>query len=204
MKLSRTIGIGLALFVPALAVAFTVPVTFQPGDNIEAATMNRNFSDIATDLTDLRTQLTTVQNALATSTNDLATARTELGTVKTELATAKSDIAKLRGAFGATSFARIDETVPQSEQVAKLTFRANSAGHLSTITGGSGWSMVTTRIYFDDSQVSRAAHGGSLNVPIKSGQVFSVSVDYSETPETPSCTLFFSPAEAGGSLPTAQ
>jgi hypothetical protein len=195
MKSSKICSIGLALFVPAIAAAFTVPNTFSSGEPITAAKMNQNFAALAMDVSELRSLLTTAQNSLATVGSDLATTKSELSTAKSELATVKSDIANFHGGFGPGT---LFSTIANADL--DVSYTAKSAGFVSAIGFNSGYNHLMIKVFVGDVAVARGIDGGSALVPIKKGESLRVAVEPETYPEA-AVRLYWFPAQSGGAAP---
>jgi hypothetical protein len=66
----RYVGVGLALLVPALAIAaFNVPHGFMSGEVLTAQNLNDNFNAVKAELESLQSRVTALENGRATKTD---------------------------------------------------------------------------------------------------------------------------------------
>jgi hypothetical protein len=79
----RYVGVGLALLVPALAIAaFNVPHGFMSGEVLTAQNLNDNFNAVKTELESLQARVAALENNRATKT-ELQTLQGRVGTLET-------------------------------------------------------------------------------------------------------------------------
>jgi hypothetical protein len=82
------VGVGLALLVPALAVAaFNVPHGFMSGEVLTAQNLNDNFNAVKQELEALQARVTTLENGRAT--------KSEVQAVQTKVTTLESTTTEL-------------------------------------------------------------------------------------------------------------
>lgn len=195
-KVIRAVSVGLAVCVPAAAIAFSIPNSFSAGTTISSQKVNENFALIATELTSLRSEVNTLKS-------DLAAAESELSTTKSSLSAAQAAIASLRQGGApvvVTALALSNSTVSQR------TITAASDGALLLSFSGPSKGDIQLFVYSDaasNSSIAYSTDGVALSVPVSKGQQYTIAATFSLSAAAgdQGVKFVFTPAEVGGAAP---
>ena len=152
--LTRVLGIGAALAVPAIAVgALTIPHSFEGGQQLSAAALNENFVAIRTEFAAQQTLIGGLQ--------------TQVETLQDQVETLEDTVAELEERKPGSEYTTLTVNVPDvpiSTIVLGTPTRvwlAQAPGILVAIPAGSGYQNVEARIWLGNPGSSLECTGNS-------------------------------------------